>query len=112
MADDAGAEPPTEEELVRRLEEELRKLTVSDVLMQTVLTVSSLGFRKLGEEERDLAQARLAIEAVRALVPVLRGVAPPEVIRDLNQSVANMQFAYAKALGAPVKAAEEPKEDG
>jgi hypothetical protein len=88
---------PTQEELLGQLEAELGKLKVSDVLVQAVLTVSSLGYRSLGEEHRDLDQARLAIEALRALVPVLKDALPAEATRDLDQMVANMQLAYADA---------------
>jgi hypothetical protein len=84
-------------EFLAQLEEELKKLKVSDVLVQTVFTVSSLGYRKLGEDDRDLDQARLAIEALRALVPVLKGAVADDVSRDFEQMVANMQLAYAKA---------------
>jgi hypothetical protein len=92
---------PSEAELMAQLEAELKKLKVSDVLVQTVLTVSSLGFSRLAEDGRDLEQARLAIEALRALVPVLERTLPAEAIRDLNQTVANLQLAYAKAVSAP-----------
>jgi hypothetical protein len=93
-------EQPSEEELRERLEEELRRLKVSDVLLQTCYTVSSLGYAKLSgsQEERDLEQARIAIEALRALVPILEGTAAVEVTRDLGQVMANMQLAYAKAV--------------
>jgi hypothetical protein len=89
---------PSEEELVEQLQQELKKLKISDVLVQTVFTVSSLGYRRLGEEDRDLEQARVAIEALRALVPVLKGTVPDEVTRDFEQLLANMQIAYAKAV--------------
>jgi hypothetical protein len=92
---------PTQDELLGQLEAELEKLKVSDVLVQAVLTVSSLGYRSLGEEHRDLDQARLAIEALRALVPVLKDALPAEATRDLDQMVANMQLAYADAAAAP-----------
>jgi hypothetical protein len=88
---------PTEEELLEQLQEELKQVKVADVLVQTVFTVSSLGYRSLGEEQRDLAQAHLAIEALRALVPVLKGTVPDQVMSDFEQLVANMQLAYAKA---------------
>jgi len=99
VADDAGAQQPepSEEELLEQLEEEFAKLNVADVLVQTVFTVSSLGYRSLGEEHRDLDQARLAIEALRVLVPVMKDSLPAEVTRDLDQLVANMQLAYANA---------------
>jgi len=87
----------TDEELVRQLEEELKKLKVPDLLVQTLYTVSSLGYRKLAEEDRDLAQAQLAIEALRALIPVLEGAVPEELIRDFKQVTANLQLAYADA---------------
>ena len=88
---------PSDEQLVKQLEEELKKLKVSDLLVQTLYTVSSLGYRRLSEEERDLDQARLAIEALRALLPVLEGSATEELIRDFKQVTANLQLAYADA---------------
>ena len=88
---------PTDEELMKQLEEELKKLKVSDLLVQTLYTVSSLAYRKLSEEDRDLDQARLAIEALRALVPVLEGTVGDEVLRDFKQVTSNLQLAYADA---------------
>ena len=87
-----------DEKLIQQLEEELRKVKVSDLLVQTLYTVSSLGYSRLGEENRDLEQAKLAIEAMRALIPVLADAVPEEVVRDFNQVTANMQLAYAKAV--------------
>lgn len=95
-----GAEPTppaSDQELLQQVEEELRKLKVSDLLVQTLYTISSLGYRKLSEEDRDLEQARLAIEALRALVPVLEGTIGEDVIRDFRQVTANLQLAYADA---------------
>lgn len=90
---------PTEEELLEKLEEELRKLTVADILLQTALTLSSLGYRKLGQEDRDLPQARAAIEGLKAIVPVLEASVPEQTAKDLHQVVANLQLAYASAAG-------------
>jgi hypothetical protein len=88
---------PSDEELLRQFEDELRKLTVSDLLVQTLYTVSSLGYRRLGEADRDLEQAHLAIEALRAILPVLEGAVPEDVIRDFRQVTSNLQLAYADA---------------
>ena len=90
-------QPPSDEELIQRLEEELKKLKVSDLLVQTLYTLSSLGYSKLSEEGRDLEQARLAIEALRVLLPVLEGAVGEEVLRDFKQVTANLQLAYADA---------------
>jgi hypothetical protein len=88
---------PSDEQLVEQLEAELKKLKVSDLLVQTLYTVSSLGFRRLAPDDRDLDQARLAIEALRALVPLLEDSAPAELVRDFKQVTANLQLAYADA---------------
>jgi hypothetical protein len=92
-----GSGPPSDDELLKQLEEELKTLKVSDVLVQTLYTVSSLGYRRLSEPDRDLEQARLAIEALRALLPVLEGSAGEELVRDFKQMTANLQLAYADA---------------
>ena len=88
---------PPDDELLRQLEEELKTLKVSDLLVQTLYTVSSLGYRWLSDQDRDLDQARLAIEALRALLPVLDGSASEELVRDFKQVTANLQLAYAEA---------------
>ncbi len=84
----------TEQELL----DALRQLKVADLLVQTLSTVSSLAYHRLAEEHRDLEQARLAIEALRALVPVLSGSIPAELQRDFEQVLANLQLAYASAV--------------
>jgi hypothetical protein len=106
------------ERLARDLAEELRKLRVEDVLVNTLMHVSSIGYRRLGAtgdtgEERDLDQVRLAIETMRALTPVLERFVPGELVRDFNSSVANLQLAYAKAAseaGAPAADAPSARE--
>ena len=86
-----------EAKLVEELQAELAKLEVADLLLQTLYTVSSLGYHRLSGEQKDLEQTRLAIEALKALVPVLEGAAPPEALRDFRQVLANLQLAYADA---------------
>ena len=98
------SEHVNEEELARELAEELRRLRIEDVLMQTLITISSIGYRRLGltedtKDDRDLQQAKLAIDTMTALTPVLESVVPEELIRDFNQSVASLQLAYAQAAG-------------
>jgi hypothetical protein len=86
---------PTPEELL----EQLNRLKVTDLLFTTMSTVAQLGYAKLSEEARDLEQAQVAIESLRALLTVLEGHAPEEALRDYRQVVANMQLAYADASG-------------
>jgi hypothetical protein len=104
VAEEQPPEPSaSEQELVEQLQAELSRLKVSDLLLQTVYTISSLGYHRLSGENKDLEQARLAIEALKALLPVLEGAVPAEAVRDFNQVLANMQLAYAAA------AAEDPE---
>ena len=91
----------SDEQLILQLEEELKKLTVGDLLVQTLYTLSSLGYRRLSEEDRDLDQARLAIEALRALLPVLEESVDGGIARDFKQVTSNLQLAYADAARRP-----------
>jgi hypothetical protein len=98
-----GEEQPSEEELRAALEQELKRLTVNDVLLQTVVSLLNLGGRRAGlapgtEDERDLEQVRTAIEGARALVPLVErtegaSAADLSAIRD---ALAQLQMAYAK----------------
>ena len=90
-----------EQKLVEELQAELAKLKVSDLLLQTLYTVSSLGYHRLGGEAKDLGQARLAIEALKALLPVLEGEVAEEAVNDFKQVLVNMQLAYADAAAEP-----------
>jgi hypothetical protein len=92
------ADDEQQQKLVAELQAELAKLKVSDLLLQTLYTVSSLGYQRLTGEEKDLEQARLAIESLKALMPVLEGSVPDEAMRDFQQVLANMQLAYASAV--------------
>jgi hypothetical protein len=82
------------ESQAEQLVEELRKASVATVLANTCSLLGSLGFGKLSEQARDLDQARLAIEALKALAPLLEEAGR----RDVQQLVANLQLAYADAL--------------
>jgi hypothetical protein len=87
-----------EQKLVEELQSELAKLKVSDLLLQTLYTVSSLGYHRLSGEARDLEQAKLAIDSLKALVSVLEGSIPEEALRDFQQVLANLQLAYASVV--------------
>lgn len=98
-----GPEELEQEAIARELAEELRKLRVEDVLVNALVHVSSIGYRRLGltedsRAERDLPQAALAIETMQALVPVLEDFLPDELVAGFEEQVANLQLAYAKAV--------------
>jgi hypothetical protein len=81
--------PPTAEQLV----EELRKVKVADLLLHTSSMLASVAYGKLAPETRDLDDARLAIDALRALAPL---VADAER-GSIQQVLTNLQLAYADA---------------
>lgn len=94
---------PSEEELRAQLEEELRRITVRDVLLQTVVSLVNLAGQRLGlapgaEDMRDLAQARLAIEGVRALLPLVEQE-DAEQVRPVRDALSQLQIAYAQIAG-------------
>ncbi len=91
MADEGNV---TEVELLAAL----AQMKVGDLLVQSLSTISSLAYHRLDGEGRDLEQVRLAIESLRALVPILRGAVPDELVRDFEQVTANLQLAYASAV--------------
>ncbi len=96
---------PTEEELRAAFEEQMRHITVADVLIQTAVTLVNLAGRRLGlgpngEEERDLGQVRDAIDAVRGLIPVLERYDSPETLKPLRDAIAQLQVEYARLAKA------------
>jgi hypothetical protein len=98
----AGAQP-TEEELRAAYEAEIKRIRVEQVLLEQVVTLVNLGMRRTGlapgtESERDPGQVRLAIEAIRALMPLVDQVAAPQAgpIRD---ALSQLQLAYVRIGG-------------
>ena len=85
--DDAGSgtgRQPTEEELRAAYEAEMRSLRIEHLLLEQVVAMVSVGMRRTGlspgtEDERDPEQVRLAIESIRALMPLLEQTASEQV---------------------------------
>jgi len=118
-----GEQAPSEEELRKRIEEGLREVRVQDVLLESVVTLINLTARRIGkEDERDLEQARIGIEAVRSLA----GLLEPEPRGQVQNALSELQMLYARHAGGeggepepggpakpggpePAKDAERPK---
>jgi hypothetical protein len=97
----------SEEELRAAYEEQLKRVRVEDVLVQTVVSLLNLGGRKAGlaagtEDEKDPEQVRQAIEATRVLLPMVADVLGPDA-KQLRDVLAQLQMAYAR--DAPAGAA-------
>jgi hypothetical protein len=101
---------PSEEE-IRALEAEMEKLTVDDVVLQTVVTLVNVGARKAGlveGSEADLPQVRKAIDAARALLPIVE----PEhgqALGPVRDALSRLQMAYVQQSGGAEKPPSEDK---
>jgi hypothetical protein len=117
--------PEFSEEELRRLEAEMARITVDDVLLQTLVTLLNLGARKAGlaappgEEQPapDLEQMRQAIEGARALLPLLE-TRHAEQLGPVRETLSQLQIAYAQlaqgggAKPAPAEPAAEGEQPG
>lgn len=93
-AGESGGQP-SQEELRARLEEQLRNLRVQDLIVESVVSVLNLTARRIAkEDERDLEQGRIGIEAVRAWVDLL----PEEAADQIRQALSELQLLYAQAV--------------
>ena len=104
----AEQEPPAEQPAPDDLLEQIRQLKVSDVLLSTLTTVAQLAYAKLEPASRDLEQARLAIESMRAVIPVLEGAVDDEVLQSFRSVVSNLQLAYVAASESEPAAGTSP----
>jgi hypothetical protein len=96
---------PTEEELRATYEAEIKRIRVEHVLLEQVVSLVNLGMRRTGlapgtESERDPGQVRLAIEAIRALAPLIE-VAAPEQAGPIRDALSQLQLAFVRIGGAP-----------
>ena len=96
------------------LREALKKLRVEDVLLQTAATLIDLAARRMGLAEEDgpkqLDQAKLAIDAIRALHPLMTDEQQAAVREPLSQ----LQMAYAREAKGPQEPpseAEKPDDE-
>jgi hypothetical protein len=95
-AEGGGGEPQSEEELRAQLEEEIRKVRIEDVVLQSAVSILNLAARRIAkEDERDLGQAKVGIDAARALTDLV----PEQAQAQLRQAVSELQLMYAKHAG-------------
>jgi hypothetical protein len=108
---DPGREP-TEEEMRAAYEAELKRIRVEEVVANTIVSMLNLAARRAGlvpgtEDERDLGQVRIAIEATRSLLPLVEKDLGPQA-RGLRDALSQLQMAYAQQSGAPAPGQGDP----
>jgi hypothetical protein len=101
----AEAEPNQAEleELARRMQEELRSLTAAEVLSQAGITLVNIAAARLGMvdgvPDDEPTEARKAIDALGALLPVLEQLAPGPLLNDLRSGLAQLRLAFVELSG-------------
>jgi hypothetical protein len=111
QAEERPEERAAQEEAIRRLQTEIERLTVADHLILMMQSLSALAVNRLGLTEetagrKDPEQARLAIDAFKALLEVVERTRPAEEMKAHRAVLAQLQMTYVAALG-PTSAGED-----
>ncbi len=113
-----GAGQPSEEELRAAYEAELSRITATDMMAQSAVSLLNIGARRLGAPGegqpgepasagpplRDLEQVRDAIDGARALLEILARRIPQE-LAPLRDALSRLQMAYAREVQPEAAAA-------
>jgi hypothetical protein len=84
----------------QQLLEQLKRLKVDDVLLNTVVTLVNLSAHKL--QDKQLDEVKKGIDAAQAILPLC----PAEQAGPIKEAIAQLQIAYVQAQKEP----EEPDE--
>ena len=119
----AAAGQPSEDELRAAYEAELSRITATDMMAQSAVSLLNIGARRLGAPGegqpgdgaplRDLEQVRDAIDGARALLEIL-GRRIPQELAPLRDALSRLQMAYAREVGpgtAPGEGSAPPAGD-
>jgi hypothetical protein len=100
---EGGQGEPTDEQQamadsLEQMMESIRQAKVGQLLVSTISTFASVAYGKL--ELEDLPEAKAAIDAIGALVPLLEGQVDDGIRRDFGQALTNLKLAYADAVAS------------
>lgn len=117
---------PTEDEIRAAYEAELSRITATDMMAQSAVSLLNIGARRLGApggaqgpgapaagptaQGRDLEQVRDAIDGARALLDILERRIPQE-LGPLRDALSRLQMTYAREVqtGASAAGGAEPQ---
>jgi hypothetical protein len=85
------------------LREQFKRLRVADLAYEMMVGLVTVGYQKLGltshtRDLRDLGDAHLAIELLRAALDVVERDADRDQFKDVRATLAQMQLGYAQVL--------------
>ncbi len=106
----------SEDGLRQRIEEQIRKQSVADVLVQFMASLSNLAYMKMGltEDTKDIIdaeQARLAIDSFKALLDAAGERLEQQDKNALAGALASMQLTFVKQFPAQEKKPAAGKEE-
>ena len=111
-------QPQLTEEQLRQIEAEMERITVDDVLLQTLVTLLNLAARKAGLASPpgegpppDLEQMRQAIDGARAILPLVEQ-RHAEQLGPVRDTLSQLQMAYSQLRGQGGGGEEPPEEGG
>lgn len=91
-----------EEEALKQLQDEIDKLTTKDIVVQMMMSLSSLAYKKMGlpvgtnDRFKDKAQAKTAIDCFDALLKVVSEEVNASELENLRSSLSNLQLNFVK----------------
>jgi hypothetical protein len=94
----------SEEEMMKKLQEEIDKLTTKDIITQMMMSLSSFAYKKMGlpvgvnDKYKDRQQAKLAVDGFDALLKVILDEVSAEERENLKSSLSNLQINFVKAF--------------
>ena len=122
-----GPGQPGEEELRAAYEAELSRITSTDMMAQTAVSLLNIAARRLGPPPgsepsagggadsagagRDLEQVRDALDGVKALLDILERRIPQE-LRSLRDALSQLQMAYAREIQVAGRGSQAPPSGG
>jgi len=91
-----------EEELIKELQEEINRLTTRDIIVQMMMSLSSLAYKKMGlpvgvnDKFKDKQQAKIAVDGFDALFKAIKEEVSEEERENLQSSLSNLQMNFVK----------------
>jgi len=92
-----GLDPDAQETLEAMLNA-IREAPVAQLVVSSISTFASAAYGKLGN--KDLPEAKIAIDSIAALIPIVEDQLDEQMRRDLGQALTSLKLAYADVVSS------------
>ena len=92
----------TEAEIMAEIQEAMAKTPVKDLILQFMMTLSSIAYQRLGVYQEldktkiDLSEAKVAIDSYEALIKIVETQTKPEEIKTLKGILSSLKMVYVE----------------